>query len=373
MNRISNDVLRVIFEKDRDNFINVARVSKTFRQCYFFSESHTTNIDVMKDMMMHAINKEDVDLLKYIFETDFFHHISFENERMLQNILDEIIINDKWIMYKCFYDIIDCDLRLGIMKEISLYSVDLYDHIIKHNRVDMLRHSLQHFTYTEKSQSHKDHLMDILKPEIRSIKMFEFLYGEHLKREPNVKEIQRTIMGAFRPLRALTDLLDYMYNKYIDITTAIFSDAYYHPLQCASMYGMIDSLQWAHDKGLILFSDNIINKSIVETAIAFKRKDVLRWCIETYGVQEMGDLWSFATRKGTCSMLDFIHKIIPVSVNDDTLYTNVLDNIRWYNEVNYVQLLGWLKSHGVHITDNVRNFVDTMDNVPVQVLSFFDM
>ncbi len=367
MNRVNNDILCIILKKDESNFINVGRISKRFRQFYTINGIvTTTNINTMKNMVFDAIKREDISLFRYIYETAFFHHISFEDEYLFLEIMREIISQNKLVIYRAFYDIMDQDLRSGFIRDMT--TVDVQYEMVTCNRVEMIKHSLNHFTYTEKPQWHKDSLMRSLLDYVTDIKFFEFIYGEHLKRDPWDSEVREVIMRGV--LSANIDLLDYMYGKYYMITINYFKDIYYDPLRAAAHYNKVDVLQWAYDKNLIVVHRNYLSTSIVRTALIYEKQEVFIWAMKTYGVERIGDIWKFVTRSVTYNMMDFIHTYKPVNTEDYSLYMNILHNVAWYNQDNCVKCLHWLRDHKVKITAEVHELVSTIDDVSIS--SIFD-
>ncbi len=366
MDRISNDILRLILEKDRKNFINVGSVARRFKQCYTFNQSQDTDIRVMRNMIVDAIDRDDMDSFLYVCGTSFLYYISwkYKYKEMYEDIIIEIVSKNRFLMYKNFYKVFHDDLLSENMNH--LLTDRIQTSIVTHKRLDMLSHSLSHITYTRMSHRYKDTLMCSILRSINDVDIFEFIYKKHFEKQPSESEIIQHILTT-----SSIEILDYLYSNYTDIVTSTFSLTRYRidPIIDASRNNNIDILQWAHEKQLIQLRGSKF--MIVKEAILRGHKSVIMWYKDTYGFIEMGELWSFLTKHVVHSMMDFSHSIVPVDVNDHTLYLNVLRNFSVFREDKCIQCLHWLEDHKVQITAEVNEYASTMNNVYVS--SFFDV
>ncbi len=359
MNTVNDDILKVILEKDSSNFINIGSVAKRFYQYYSARDNHYTNIKHMMEMVEDAISRQDLPLFHYIYETSFLRKISLHFSHLFEKIFTQIICFNKMKILRLLYQISSEDFIKGCIlfpsMKTLLSTMSMYD------RLNMIKYVIKHASYARYSKSQQEDLMRMVLHKAAAFsgntRILDWFYD---KEEFTITEILD--LAKYAVLHQNIVVLDWLHHKKYCKNIMSFI------LDTASQKNNIRVIIWAHSKNLIDPKNHTI--ILIDNAIAFGHIIIIKWVqknIEGFTIDR--DYWFTATKFAKLNMMELLHTIDPVDIQNTLLYRNV---IKTYNRDNIscMQCLTWLLNHGVIVTERVRSLVHKLQNQ--ELIDFFN-
>ncbi len=349
MDALSNDIVRHVLTFDKHNYLNVAHISKRYRELY---TSTCTDINVIMSMVYDSVYREDIALFTYVYDSYFLHEISRFWTRKFEEIFEYMIRKDKLKLLKHFHIVARQDF---VGKHIHYPCMEfILDWICYHGRVEMMEYIITDISYTEFTCEQKDELM-------RSSAYKAALYGQvniinYIYKERELNSTDAYVIVSQAMTMNHLRVIDWAYrrNKENFISK---NDV----LKVGAQTGFLDIVLWAHSYGLINTQQHL--DIITKNAIIHGHTRILTWMYDTFG--RMGnDVWLTATTYLKLDMMEFIHKNYDlVDTTNYYLYLHILfGRIHSDNEDVTIQCLDWLKGHNVVITHDVFMYLNLVSS-----------